>query len=308
MENNFRLVDIKPFSQFSESFSLAGNDYVFSHYLTDEVTEQRKENVRFDGVTTVLLLKGRLGVSISGEEYEMEPESIMVTTPTDVVSTRSLGGPVETYTLFLARDFLSAINFDLKVLNPRLHINTSRVQQLTSAQCRQLRDYLLLLHRCAIDNNNQSIENESLSRISRSINMNLATAFLYQIAYIMSARTITEQARIDSRQYNNRRTNYVYEFVRELEESFMTHRTVKYYADKLCITPKYLSIIVKSETGHSAAAHIDHYVINEAKNLLRFSALSIQQIAYKLNFPNQSAFGKYFKHLTGVSPSEFRAS
>ena len=59
-------------------------------------------------------------------------------------------------------------------------------------------------------------------------------------------------------------------------------------------------------TGRSAAAWIDECVILEAKNLLRFSGKNIQQIAYELNFSNQSSFGKYFKHLTGMSPSEFQ--
>ena len=81
-----------------------------------------------------------------------------------------------------------------------------------------------------------------------------------------------------------------------------------FYADKLYISPKYLSLIIKESTGRSAAEWIDEYVILEAKNLLRFSGKNIQQIAYELNFTNQSSFGKYFKHLTGMSPSEFQRS
>ena len=47
-------------------------------------------------------------------------------------------------------------------------------------------------------------------------------------------------------------------------------------------------------------------MILEAKNLLRYSGRNVQQVAYELNFPNQSAFGKYFKHITGMSPTEFQ--
>ncbi|MDE6229526.1 MAG: helix-turn-helix domain-containing protein, partial [Muribaculaceae bacterium] len=50
------------------------------------------------------------------------------------------------------------------------------------------------------------------------------------------------------------------------------------------------------------------YLLLEAKNLLRFSGKNIQQIAFELNFSNQSSFGKYFKNLTGMSPSEFQNS
>ena len=87
---------------------------------------------------------------------------------------------------------------------------------------------------------------------------------------------------------------------------YTKERSVSFYASRLFISPKYLSLLVKEATGRSAARWIDYFVINEAKNLLRFSGKNIQQVAYALNFSNQSSFGKYFKHLTGMSPTEFQ--
>ena len=80
---------------------------------------------------------------------------------------------------------------------------------------------------------------------------------------------------------------------------------MSFYAQQLYITTKYLSNIVKEATGRSAAQWIDEFVILEAKNLLRFSGKTIKQVSYELNFSNQSAFGKYFKLITGMSPSEY---
>lgn len=80
-----------------------------------------------------------------------------------------------------------------------------------------------------------------------------------------------------------------------------------FYADQLHITPKYLSSVIKEVSGRSAVEWIDRYVILEAKALLRYSGLSIQEIAYELNFSTQSFFGKYFKHHTGMSPSEYKS-
>ena len=76
-------------------------------------------------------------------------------------------------------------------------------------------------------------------------------------------------------------------------------------AERLHITPKYLSSVIKEVSGKSAE-WIDQYVILEAKALLRYSGLSIQEIAYELNFSTQSFFGKYFKHHTGISPSAYK--
>ena len=67
-------------------------------------------------------------------------------------------------------------------------------------------------------------------------------------------------------------------------------------------------MLVKEATGRSATEWIDEFVIIEAKNLLRFSGKNIQQVAYALNFPNQSSFGKYFKRLTGISPMAYQKS
>ena len=82
--------------------------------------------------------------------------------------------------------------------------------------------------------------------------------------------------------------------------------TVKFYARRLNITPKYLSTVSKDVSGKTAARWIDEAVILEAKSLLRYSGMSIQEIAYHLNFSTQSFFGKYFKQHTGYSPSRFK--
>jgi AraC-like DNA-binding protein len=80
---------------------------------------------------------------------------------------------------------------------------------------------------------------------------------------------------------------------------------VSFYAEEMNLTPNYLSGLMKTYSGKTASEWIDEYVIIEAKTLLKFSGFNIQQVAYKLNFPNQSTFGKYFKRLTGMSPKSY---
>jgi len=81
---------------------------------------------------------------------------------------------------------------------------------------------------------------------------------------------------------------------------------VEFYASKMGITPKYLSLILKKKSGRNASKLIDEAVVYEAKRLLKYSGLSIQEIATKLNFASQSFFGKYFKQRVGVSPSRYK--
>lgn len=96
------------------------------------------------------------------------------------------------------------------------------------------------------------------------------------------------------------------QFTDLVRRHFRTCRDVSYYADRLCITVKYLSQVVKEQTGHPASKVIEQYVTTECKALLSSTTMSIQQIADTLNFSSQSAFGKYFKHAMGMSPREYR--
>ena len=105
------------------------------------------------------------------------------------------------------------------------------------------------------------------------------------------------------------RSKMVFEqFIRLVGEYHTKYRNVGFYADKLCLTPKYLSKLIKTASGRSAPEWIDSYVILEAKNLLKYSDITIKEIVYRLNFPNQSVFYKFFKARTGMTPSEYRNS
>lgn len=96
------------------------------------------------------------------------------------------------------------------------------------------------------------------------------------------------------------------EFMRLVKDNFRSERQLQFYADKLCITPRYLSRVVKESTGSSAADWIERYVVLEARALLKSTSMTIQQISDELNFPSQTFFGKYFKRRVGMSPKLYR--
>ena len=95
-------------------------------------------------------------------------------------------------------------------------------------------------------------------------------------------------------------------FLTLVKEHFRKERQLQFYADTLCITPRYLSRVVKESTGSSAAEWIERCVVLEARALLKSTNMTIQQISDELNFPSQTFFGKYFKRHVGMSPKEYR--
>lgn len=106
--------------------------------------------------------------------------------------------------------------------------------------------------------------------------------------------------------HRSRKEEIMAKFIIAVSDDFREHREVSYYAERLCITPKHLSAIAKGTSGRTAGEWIESYVTMEAKVLLKSTDLTIQEIADRLNFANQSFFGKYFKHQTGLSPTAYR--
>ena len=94
--------------------------------------------------------------------------------------------------------------------------------------------------------------------------------------------------------------------VKLIEENFMRERTVAFYADQLCLTPKYLSVIVKSVCGKTVQQLIFKAIIRRSIYLMKNTNMTIQQIASDLSFPNASSFGTFFKKHTGLSPKNYR--
>lgn len=98
--------------------------------------------------------------------------------------------------------------------------------------------------------------------------------------------------------------NHFFELVSE--NTLLGQRSIAFYAEKLCISERYLFKICKKETGKTPQILVNEHIIGQIKNALLTSEMTLQQVADRFNFPDQSAFGQFFKRQEGMSPSEFR--
>lgn len=139
-------------------------------------------------------------------------------------------------------------------------------------------------------------------RFRKELVRNSFSSLIYEGANIRLENNDTvEQIRID------RNTDT---FAQRFFELIVRHgdkeHNPSFYADKLCISVQYLSLLLKRFSGKTAGSLIAEYLINRAKVLLRKQDYTIQQITYILNFSDQSAFGKFFKKHTGMTPKKYR--
>lgn len=99
---------------------------------------------------------------------------------------------------------------------------------------------------------------------------------------------------------------FAYRFLRMLLEDHSPDKDVAYYANNLGISPKYLTSLVRSISGHSARDWIVRFMLIEIKSLLRDSSMDLKSIAARLQFPDQSTLSRFFRHYTGMTPSVYR--
>lgn len=91
-----------------------------------------------------------------------------------------------------------------------------------------------------------------------------------------------------------------------VSEHYKTHREIAFYADKLCISPLYLTKVIREINGQSAKELIVDYIILDIKRLLRNANLNIIDVVRQTEFANQSSLSRFFRQHTGMSPSEYR--
>lgn len=256
--------------------------------------------VRFDGYIIMFVRKGRLNVEVNVETYEMRPNSLLFNLPSNVIALHTMEEgfeDVELFFTFISSEFMGISRFDFnKVLHDSIRVLSTPCVTLREKDLSIANDYYFLGRKML----RMKCSNK------REILGSLLTSFAYYALEIWSRKIEVEK---DVRKSVSARTNQAFErFINLVSEHHNSQRAVGFYAQKLSLTPKYLSKLVKEASGRSAPEWIDAFVVMEARNLLRYSDMSIKEIVYALNFPNQSVFYRYFKEHTGRTPLQYRKS
>ena len=256
---------------------------------------------RFDCYMIVYCVKGALKLSVNLGEHDLKAGMLFFNQPGNIMRINErMGEAGEDYhyvCVLFSKEFMSDLMLDVNRIFTR---NFSFVKhpciKLEPHQDEQLHQHADLMISLARSNT------PFLAECVRSI---LSSVFYYMAGVWAQNTEAAEQ--VEGKSTLKSRA-LVDQFLELLQEYHTIHRNVGFYADKLCLTPKYLSRVIRDATGKSAPEWIDSYVILEAKNLLKHSGLAIKEIVFRLNFPNQSVFYKFFKARTGMTPTEYRNS
>ena len=238
--------------------------------------------------------EGETSLTSNLQEFRLKKDSLFIFSPKHILQVQS-NNRFKAHLIVIAPDFLKRINIDTKRMMPLfLQFGSLPCMELTHAESQSLRSFISMVE--------QELKG-SETDFSSEIIGGLIAATIYKVGDILT-HYLTEHPEVDS-PIHNRAEEYFRQFTELLGEHYKHERSVGFYARQLCITPKYLTTLIKRISGKSVSEWIDNYVILEAKTLLKYSNMSVQEIAYYLNFPNQSFFGSYFKRNAGMSPSQY---
>lgn len=272
-----------------------GLDIEFKNFIfkPQEITPNRHfEPHRSEMYSLGLVLKGEAEFVVGLETYQLKAPYIVMVAPDEVRNWILNKGAIETKSLFFTEDFVVSGLIDTLFLKKFSFYkrNGQHAIPLNPEDLAIIQALLLQI---------EQKKNSDLPNKLESIQA-LLRALLLEIEGLYDIKTKKEHNTY-SRSY------YLTEKFKELlAENFTEHREVHFYAEKLFITPKHLSQIVKNETGKTVSEIINEIVCLEAKVLLQTKALSIAEISVHLNFATATFFGKFFKRNTGMSPLEYR--
>ena len=251
---------------------------------------------RIDAFIIGVGTEGETSVSFNLHEFRLKKDSMFIFTPKNILQVNSQQY-LKADVIAISPDFMRRINIDIKNMMPLfLKFVENPTLALTPEESRSMRGMI-----AQIERETRGPE----THFSFDIVSGLIAATIYKVGDIMY-HYLAEHPE-EQNNSHNRAEEYFKQFTHLLGEHFRDERSVGFYARQLCITPKYLTTLIKRISGQSVSEWIDNYVILEANTLLKYSTMSIQEIAYYLNFPNQSFFGSYFKRNTGMSPSQYKA-
>lgn len=282
------------FSDINTEGSYVIKNFILSNSNEKPIDINLKHPFSFKGIVFIICLKGSGSIKIDFKEYSIKENSILTILPNQITENVKHSDDFFIELLGFSFDFLSDIplpkDFNLPqriARNPMLEISNKEVQNL------------LRYHSFIIDT-----FNNARSFLFEQIIKGLLYSLLMEIVVLY-----TEQGNeVDKDKTSLRSEEIVMQFMELLKDHYKDGRLSSYYADKLCITPKYLSSTLKKVTGRSINSWIEDAVLIGAKILLKSTNLTVLQISEELNFPNSSYFGRFFKKHAGITPKSYRDS
>ena len=235
-----------------------------------------------------IITNGRARVLINLIEYIFRPNYISLIAPGSIIQIIETSQDFDAHMMAIEHNFLPVsgkeeffAHFLQRKKNPLL--------PLTTTEQVQIENFITVMW---------DVLQEPVFR--KEVIQHLLAGLLYNIEYIAKNKGQSESSPL------THQNDIFQRFISLVNTYSKTERNVSFYADKLCLTPRYLNTVIRQASQQTVMDWINQSIILEAKVLLKHSNRLVYQISDELNFPNPSFFSKFFKRMTGMTPQEYQ--
>jgi len=240
-------------------------------------------------VGCIICKKGHVKLRVGLEDFSIKPNIVLVIFPEQIFQPIEISSDFEAGYILFQKDFFDMQNDFKMALDLQTHLFKQPYVQLPDKEMEEVMVVFNIIKR--------KFEERSNLFLKEVVQTYIRTLFYIACNVFLKSKQKVVKLRKEEIFEN---------FISMLDQNFRKEQNVGWYAEKLCLTPKYLSKLIYKASGKNASEWIKDYIIQEAQTLLLSSPLTVQQISNKLGFSNQSHFGSYFKRYTGASPREYK--
>ena len=267
------------------------NDITHARLLKMDRITRTNEPLRFRNLVLVFCESGELTFELNYTSYTLKENGFLIITPLDILTFESTSADYLSTVLVLPSEIFSLK--DINLLNFK-YIKESPIIGLQNEYLELYKQILSTLWQIK-----ELVAEEEFDKIA---SLQISSLSIVQQDYYNKYI-----AKKDSGyEYIPRKKELFRNFINQLVESHQVSREVLFYANELGVSSGYLNEVCNEVSGHSAKAIIDSAVTAKLKYELSYTAKSIQELSDEYNFPSQSYFTRYYKRMTGLTPSEFR--
>ena len=258
------------------------------------LAEDAPMSVRINGLCLILLTKGEVTINVDYLKFPLQANTLFFILPDHILEVQCKPEDLEGKIMVISKDMLSnmpkknddgdnSLQYMFLRKNPSVDLTDEEVSVL---------DTLFTLIRKRAEAKEHLFHKEAIQ--------SLLFHLFFELKNIIFKKNDIVPFEL------SRKEELFQQFLKLMFKHSREEHSVSFYAGKMCITPRYLSAVLKELTGKTTNNWIDHSLILDAKILLKTPNMTVQQVSDMLNFSNQSTFGKFFKKHTGQSPAEFR--
>ena len=282
------------------NFRIAQEDHPTSDFIADDIILSDKlTSLAFTGqprrktfILVALCTEGSAQFTIDTQRHDVQKNDIIIISDRHVIDNYAASSDAAGLAMMLSVNFFYEVVNDVRDVSLLFLFSRNHpVVSLNENEVQTFKEYFFFLKKKIAETNNH---------YRRDLVRTLVLTMFYDLSNVIYRVQQIENKR------QTRADAIFTQFIKLVEDNYRHERRVSWYAEQMCITPKYLSETVKAVSKNTPNEWIDKYVTLEARVLLKTSTLTIKEIADELHFANQSFLGKFFKEHVGVSPSEYR--